>query len=151
MLKDIEAHGPLLKSVIRQHELVARKGANDKSANCVDSPTPPPPTTTAAPPPTNSNDSPTPQLTYTFSAVAGGSALKGAFKVPRKVKALEKRWHQIYLRSLEWHYFLEGTISNFKVITYIFFFFILIFMGCIQSPVSVLYFPVFVCWYTFVY
>lgn len=34
--------------------------------------------------------------------------------VPRRAKSLEKRWHQIYLRSLEWHYHLEGVIANFK-------------------------------------
>lgn len=34
--------------------------------------------------------------------------------IPRKARSLEKRWHQIYLRSLEWHYYLEGVIANFK-------------------------------------
>ena len=35
--------------------------------------------------------------------------------LPRKARSLEKRWHQIYLRSLEWDYYLEGAIANFKV------------------------------------
>lgn len=45
---------------------------------------------------------------------ANRNSTKESSNIPRKARSLEKRWHQIYLRSLEWHYYLEGVIANFK-------------------------------------
>ncbi|KAK8744577.1 hypothetical protein OTU49_000880 [Cherax quadricarinatus] len=98
LLKDIEAHGPVLKSVLRQYERIAAAAAAAPAADCE--------TTGTQEFPSSS----TPQPTSRQQPPRRGTK----DIIPRKARSLEKRWHQIYLRSLEWHYYLEGVISNFK-------------------------------------
>ncbi|XP_076062425.1 uncharacterized protein LOC143037757 [Oratosquilla oratoria] len=158
LLKDIEAHGPVLKSVLRQYERVAQenaaaaaaaaaaastaattngKPAGDKAAaqdpSSASSSTssssstviPEADTTTSSSSTssaTSSHPKPTPKSTAGAKnpKVADSTSINNVVKgkapqaIPRKARSLEKRWHQIYLRSLEWHYYLEGVIANFK-------------------------------------
>lgn len=93
----------MLKSVLRQYERIAAAAA---SAPSTPSPTPSSTGDRAGAAPQDPLAAPGhPQLPR-----------RGAKdNIPRKARSLEKRWHQIYLRSLEWHYYLEGVIANFKV------------------------------------
>lgn len=92
----------MLKSVLRQYERIAAAAA---SAPSTPSPTPSSTGDRAGAAPQDPLAAPGhPQLPR-----------RGAKdNIPRKARSLEKRWHQIYLRSLEWHYYLEGVIANFK-------------------------------------
>ncbi|XP_071530629.1 uncharacterized protein klar isoform X1 [Panulirus ornatus] len=103
LLKDIEAHGPVLKSVLRQYERIAAAAAAAAAA---------PPT--AADTEAAGNQDPHPTSTNTSRQQERHHRRGTKDNIPRKARSLEKRWHQIYLRSLEWHYYLEGVIANFK-------------------------------------
>lgn len=108
LLKDIEAHGPVLKSVLRQYERIAAAAA---------APPPPQPAAADSDPSTATKDLPSTSSSTSTSASTSRatSGRRSGKDIPRKARSLEKRWHQIYLRSLEWHYYLEGVIANFKV------------------------------------
>lgn len=89
----------MLKSVLRQYERIAAAAA-------------------AAPPTTADTEAAVNQDPHSTSTTTSRQRhqRRGTKDiVPRKARSLEKRWHQIYLRSLEWHYYLEGVIANFKV------------------------------------
>lgn len=107
LLKDIEAHGPVLKSVLRQYERIAAAAAAP----------PPQPAAADSDPSTATKDLPSTSSSTSTSASTSRatSGRRSGKDIPRKARSLEKRWHQIYLRSLEWHYYLEGVIANFKV------------------------------------
>ncbi|XP_068217202.1 klarsicht protein [Palaemon carinicauda] len=138
LLKDIEAHGPVLKSVLRQYERIAAATVASNQAQeptSEDLPTSKPKapledasetnatnTTTSSSslePSTTKTSNPNSNTTGTTSSATNSSgahrnSTKESSNIPRKARSLEKRWHQIYLRSLEWHYYLEGVIANFK-------------------------------------
>lgn len=103
LLKDIEAHGPVLKSVLRQYERIAAAAASAPS--------------TSSPPQPSTGDRAGAAPQDPLAAPQRPQQQRRGAKdnIPRKARSLEKRWHQIYLRSLEWHYYLEGVIANFKV------------------------------------
>ncbi|MPC36798.1 hypothetical protein E2C01_030265 [Portunus trituberculatus] len=102
LLKDIEAHGPVLKSVVRQYERIAAAAAS-------------PPTSSPSPTPASGDRAgAAPQDPLTAPGRLQHPRRGTKDNIPRKARSLEKRWHQIYLRSLEWHYYLEGVIANFK-------------------------------------
>lgn len=103
LLKDIEAHGPVLKSVLRQYERIAAAAASVPSA-----PSP-------LQPSAGDRAGAAPQDPLAAPQRPQQQRRGAKDNIPRKARSLEKRWHQIYLRSLEWHYYLEGVIANFKV------------------------------------
>lgn len=131
LLKDIEAHGPVLKSVLRQYERIAAAAASGQTQPSSDSQQTHETGATEASktagvaaskdtPDTSSAHDPTPTLTSAptittnTTTIRRGCTKENNSNIPRKARSLEKRWHQIYLRSLEWHYYLEGVIANFK-------------------------------------
>ncbi|XP_063840507.1 serine-rich adhesin for platelets-like isoform X5 [Scylla paramamosain] len=102
LLKDIEAHGPVLKSVVRQYERIAAAAASA------------PPSSPSPTPASGDRAGAAPQDPLTAPGRLQHPRRGTKDNIPRKARSLEKRWHQIYLRSLEWHYYLEGVIANFK-------------------------------------